>query len=158
VTTWPNGNTAEGGQGQAVAGLACTPPDTTFHVHAHLSILRDGQALAIPANIGIVRTVQPNCFYNVHTHDLSGRIHIEGPVPIVTTLGQLFAIWGMPLSRENVAGLTGMPVEVWITDDGVVRRHEDADLGTIELRSHRNIAIQVGTPVTELPYFVWSGQ
>jgi len=48
------------------------------HIHAHLDVLVDGQAVAVPAGIGIDvhrRTISP-----LHTHDASGVLHIESPV------------------------------------------------------------------------------
>jgi len=97
-----------------------------------------------------------NCFYEIHTHDSSGKIHVEAPAEGTFTLGQLFTIWGEPLTNTNVAGLTGLPVVVYVTDtDGVVTQ-VDSDWDKIELKSHREITIQVGTAITEIPYFDWS--
>lgn len=152
---WPDGATVTGGQGQAVDGVACGPVDETYHIHTHLSILVDGQAQAIPAEVGIVNNGVVDCHYGIHTHDHSGKLHVEAAAPFAATLGQVFAIWGQPLARDNVAGITGKPVVVWITENGVVSRH-DGDLAAIPLASHRHIAIQLGTPVAQVPFFSWS--
>jgi hypothetical protein len=154
---WSDRDTSDGGQGQAVGGLECMASmDETYHVHTHLSIFLNGEALAIPAELGIVpQTPTTECFYSLHTHDKSGKIHVEAAAPAVFTLGQLFAIWGQPLETTNIAGLTGMPVVVYVTDDGVVTE-ASGDWHTIELKSHREITIQVGTPITEIPNFTWS--
>jgi hypothetical protein len=154
---WSDGNTATGGQGQTVQGLACEPSMIeTYHVHSHVSIFLDGVALAIPADIGIV-PLQPSgrCFYNIHTHDWSGKIHVEAPAPGTFTLGQLFAIWGQSLEPTDVAGLTGKPIVVYSTDQATVTR-VTGDWKAIELTSHKEITIQVGTPITEIPNFTWS--
>lgn len=157
VDRWPDGATDTGGQGQPVQGLSCGGDDLRFHIHTHLSIILDGQALAIPPNIGIVRTATLDCKYRIHTHDRSGRLHIEGPAPALRTLGEFFAIWGRPLARDNVAGLTGQPIDFFVTDNGTVTRYH-GDPAEIVLASHRHIAIQVGSPVAELPLFTWSGE
>jgi hypothetical protein len=72
------------------------------------------------------------------------------------TLGQLFSIWGQPLSSSDVAGLTGMPVVVYVTDNGTVTQNT-GDWSAIELRSHRLITIQVGTAITQIPNYTWTG-
>jgi len=152
---WNNGDTATGGQGGEVQGLACIVglPEV-YHVHSHLSIFLDGVALAIPQNIGRV-SQQPNaCFYSLHTHDMSGKIHVEAAAPATFTLGQLFAIWGQPLETDNVAGLTGKPIVVYSTDQSTVTQ-VNSDWKSIELTSHKEITIQVGTPITEIPNFTW---
>jgi hypothetical protein len=153
---FPDGDTATGGQGTAVQGVPCTTPDETFHIHTHLSIFMNGQALAIPANVGIIQTPTVDCHYYVHTHDHSGKIHMEAPVPTNFTLGNLFAIWGMPLTTSNVAGITGVPLTaVYITENNTVTPFT-GDPTTIPMLSHRHIAIVLGTPITQVPFFTWT--
>jgi hypothetical protein len=157
ITVWPDGPTADGGQGQTIMGLVCGVLSPTIHFHAHLSILVDRLAYAIPAFAGIYDHDGPNqCTYGVHTHDRSGKLHCEAVATITPTLGHFFAVWGMPLTRENVAGITGLPIEFFVTEDGTVTRFT-GDPATIELRSHRHIAIQIGQPIDEVPFFTWSG-
>jgi hypothetical protein len=154
---WPDRDTADGAQGQPVGTFECFPtmPDT-YHVHTHLSIFLDGVALAIPSHVGIVKqTPTTECFYPIHTHDRSGKIHIEAATPAMFTLGQFFTIWGEPLGPDNVAGLTGKPIVVYVTDQNGVVTLADGDWSDIELLSHREITIQVGTPVEEIPNFTW---
>lgn len=154
---WPRGNTAEGGQGNPVLGIECllNMPEA-YHVHAHVSIFLDGEPLAVPANIGIHNQEPSRCFYGIHTHDLSGKIHVEFAAPGAYTLGQLFAIWGQPLEPDNVAGLTGKPIVVYSTDNATVTR-VTTDWKAIELTTHKEITIQVGTPLTEIPNYTWNG-
>jgi len=158
VDHWSNGDTADGGQGANMANLDCLiNTDETYHVHTHVSIFLNGEAISVPGEIGIVDTATPGvrCFYNIHTHDKSGKIHVEAPAPGTFTLGQLFAIWGQPLDPTNVAGLTGMPITVYTTDAGVVSV-ATGDWHDIELKSHREVTVQVGTAITEIPNFTWS--
>jgi hypothetical protein len=155
---WSTGNTSTGGQGGTVAGLDCVVNlPQTFHIHSHLSILLNGEALAVPGQVGIVDTSPTTeCWYPVHTHNRSGMIHVEGASSGTFTLGQLFQIWGQPLSSTDVAGLTGMPVVVYVTDNGTTTQNT-GDWSAIELTSHRLITIQVGTAITEIPNFTWAG-
>jgi len=158
VRHWDDGATSSGGQGQPVGALECLELlPQSFHVHAHLSIFLNGEALAIPRHIGIVQTSSSECLYPTHTHDRTGLVHLEWEVPTTFTLGQFFSVWGQPLERNDVAGLMGMPVVVYVTDDdGIVHEHT-GDLAAVELRSHREITIQIGTPITEIPNFTWAG-
>jgi hypothetical protein len=89
----------------------------------------------------------------MHTHDNTGIIHIETPNVKTFTLGQVFDIWGQPLSSTNVAGITGNIV-VYINDNGDVRRYM-GDPRKIVLTSLRDITFQIGTPLPTLPTYSW---
>lgn len=106
--------------------------------------------LAIPERIGLVS----GCTYDLHTHDATGIIHVESPAYKRFTLGQLFAVWGQPLTYSNVAGITGMPVKIYVNDGSDLREHT-GDPGDIELTSRRSITIVVGTPVATIPSYTW---
>ena len=147
---WADGNTSTGGTGADVDGLVCASGmSEAYHVHAHLAIINNGQWLALPKNVGILS----QCNYEMHTHDQTGIIHIETPSVKNFTLGQFFDIWGQTLSRTNVAGVTGTVV-AYINDNGDVRRYE-GELRDIPLTSHRDITLQVGTPVSTLATYNW---
>jgi hypothetical protein len=156
VTFWADGNTATGGTGQVIQNIACAPTlSGLFHIHSHLSIFVNGQARAIPANVGIIGTATTDCHYYIHTHDHSGKIHIEPPSATTTTLGQLFAIWGQPLTATNVAGMNNMPIYFYVTENNAVTQFT-GDPATIAMLSHRHIAIVIGTPITQVPFFTWT--
>ncbi|MGN6083588.1 hypothetical protein [Trinickia sp.] len=148
---WPDGNAPAGGSGADVDGLACSPNMVTnYHVHAHLAIIYNGQWLTLPEHIGMTSS----CYYEMHTHDHTGIIHIEAPDVKPYTLGQFFDIWGEPLTSTNVAGLSGNVV-AYINDNGEARRYM-GDLRTIALTSHRDITLQIGTPaVSTLATYSW---
>lgn len=112
--------TASEATGQPVAGISCsTSEQVAYHVHTHLTVFVDGNARQIPDGIGIVppRTVQHtsrgpfvtggSCFYWLHTHAADGIIHIESPTQRAYTLGDFFAIWGLPLGRDQVGPARG---------------------------------------------------
>ena len=154
-TFWTDGDTATGGTGQTIQGVPCAAPVETFHIHSHLSIIVNGTAQAIAANTGIINTPALDCHYYIHTHDRSGKLHIETPAAVNYTLGQYFAIWGQPLSTTNVAGITGMPLTVYITENNTVTQFT-GDPATIPLQSHRHIALVLGTAITQVPFFTWT--
>jgi hypothetical protein len=153
---WPNGNTAQGAGDTELNGMPCTfnlPQD--YHVHAYVGVYLNGELLALPQNIGIVPKDPARCFYPIHTHDTSGKIHVEWSDQGDFTLGDLFDIWGQPLSSTDVAGLTGMPIQLYVVEDGTVTEVEDT-WDDIELTSKKMIHIVVGTPPAELVNITYS--
>ena len=143
--------------GSPIGSFNCViNPPQPLSFHAHLTILVNNEPLTIPRYLGASRQPPTHCFYAIHTHDESGKIHVTPAAPATYTLGELFQIWGQPLSNTNVAGFSGLPVEIFVTDNGVVTRVEEADWSRIELRDHREITIGLGTPVAEIPNFIWS--
>jgi hypothetical protein len=160
VDHWPAGNSSTGGQGQDIGTMRClSSQPVTFHVHTHLSIFLNGEHLALPQAVGFV-TGAPNgdCHYPLHTHDATGMIHVHATAPTTFTLGQFFQTWGESLTSTDIGGLTGMPVRVFVTDNGVATEITNAsDWPNIELTSRRHVTIQVGTDITEIPQYTWIG-
>jgi hypothetical protein len=157
VTNWSDGNTASGGQGAPVDGIECllNMPEA-YHVHSHVTIYLDGVAQSLPGNIGIHNQQPSRCFYGIHTHDKSGKVHVEFAAPGSYTLGNLFHIWGQPLQTDNVAGITGKPISVYTTDNATVTK-VTSDWSAIELTTHKEITIVIGTAISEIPNYTWSG-
>jgi hypothetical protein len=155
--TFPPGNTASGGQGEAVAGVGCID-QIDLHYHAHVSLFVEGERVAIPPAIGIVDPVLQDgyvqsggCFYWLHTHDASGLIHIEPPTDADYTLGQLFDVWGRELSPTSVAGFEG---DLSVFVDG--ERYE-GDVRDIVFTSRKHISLQVGRPLAAPPLYNFQG-
>ncbi|MGH2458796.1 MAG: hypothetical protein ACRDIY_08010 [Chloroflexota bacterium] len=129
-------NGPAGGHGQVVDGIPCQNGEQlAYHVHAHLTILANGQPVTVPAQVGI----PGSCFYWLHTHDTTGAIHIEAPAPQTYTLGQFFDIWGQPLTTDNVAGNRGA-VTAYVNQVKV-----SGDPRSIPLKDHSSIVLEVGT-------------
>jgi hypothetical protein len=150
---WPNPET----DGSAIGSFTCNVnPPQTFQLHTHLSILVNNEPQTIPQYLGAALSGNTHCFYTIHTHDSSGKVHVTPTAAGTFTLGQLFQIWGQPLTSTNVAGYTGLPVEIFVTDNGTVTKVEEADWANIELKAHREITIGLGTTVAEIPNFTWS--
>ncbi len=134
----------------------------------------------IPQAIGMENPVEPkvsnpsykdtyevqaaSCFYQVHTHDYSGLIHIEDPskpqdltykaIQPYASLQTLFDIWGEPIAPTTAASFTGvvsvytgMPSHkngaVDIVDSYVPFSGVASDL---KLAHHEAVWIVVGTP------------
>jgi hypothetical protein len=146
---WADGSTASGGRGAVIDNVGCLTNEN-YHIHAHLAIIRNGEMLALPADIGL-----QGCAYELHTHDHWGVIHVETSEAKKFTLGQFFSVWGQPLSKTNIAGITGLPVTVFIDDDGQSVAEYTGNLADIELKPHRSITIQVGSALKEIPSYRW---
>ena len=90
-----------GGLGTYYAVQALTPPTpfgcisgeggTVYHWHTDLSISEGSNPVPIPAGVGLTPCLQP-----IHTHDGSGKLHIESDSTRLYTIGDFFLIWRRP--------------------------------------------------------------
>lgn len=170
VVTFPAGDTASGGQGAPVDGIPCDLSAGTYHIHVHVSLFHNGTQIAIPLAIGIVNPVigtggvlalSGSCMYHLHTHDRTGLIHIENPTVATFTLGDVFDIWGEPLTRSNIAGFTG-PVLVYTANCAVgfpficdAPSVYSGDPRAIVFTQHEQITLEIGGPYVWPPYYEW---
>lgn len=67
-----------------------THTNMALHIHPKIKIEINGREQVIPANIGI----SGSAMRVIHTHDDTGAIHIEAPVPHTFQLRDFFTIWG----------------------------------------------------------------
>ena len=72
--------------------------ETLLHIHSDLKIIINGKQEIIPVNIGI----EGNIMRAVHTHDASGKIHIEPPCVRDLTLGDFFIIWNKEFNSQCI--------------------------------------------------------
>ena len=90
---------ANAGDGVRPDGVGCTGPGrVAVRGRAHLDVFADGRRVTVPGGIG----VQPTCAYWLRTTRDDGIVAIESPQRRAFTLGDLFDIWGAPLSRTRV--------------------------------------------------------
>ncbi len=71
-----------------------------YHTHALIHIYNDGLLVQIAPNIGI--DPRTKAYSSIHTHDPSGIIHMESARPHKFTLGDFFAIWGVPFGKSTL--------------------------------------------------------
>lgn len=69
-----------------------------MHTHSNLTILLNGQKQEIPANAGISAT----CMRPIHTHDDTGKIHMEFKQVRDVKLGEFFEVWGKSFSSKGI--------------------------------------------------------
>jgi hypothetical protein len=148
-------DTPAGGRGRPVDGVGCGAMEYgVLHVHSHLAIFYNGKQMQVPQYIGFAPNLAGGCLYWIHTHDGSGIIHIEAPDIAPPqggpfTLGMFFDIWGQPLERNNVGGLTG-PVTAYVNGTKY-----DGDLHAIPLGAHQQIVLEIGTPSVAAPNYAF---
>ncbi|MDZ4269332.1 MAG: hypothetical protein U1D00_27240 [Mycobacterium sp.] len=112
------------------------------HIHAHLDVLVDGQAVPVPADIGVDRS--RGGMSALHTHDGNGVIHVESPARRQFSLGEFFSEWGVSLSADNIGGLRaadGKTVRVFV--NGTLRSGSPA---AITFGPRDEIAVVYGIP------------
>ena len=118
-------------------------PSMAANVHHHdlLQIFIHGQAVTVPANIGIDQTA--GYLTSLHTHDTSGIMHVESPEARDFTLGEFFDVWGVRLTSDCIGGDCN-------TGDDQLRAYVNGtayteDPRTIPLGQHDDIVLTYGT-------------
>lgn len=74
---------------------------SSTHTHTQLTIKQDGKKIAIPADIGIT----DKCMHPLHTHDTTGLIHMEYPLPVPFTLGDFFDVMGVTFDDRQIGAI-----------------------------------------------------
>ncbi|MBV8636522.1 MAG: hypothetical protein JO322_00415 [Candidatus Eremiobacteraeota bacterium] len=174
-TLWPRfGPDVNGGKGQAVDGYGCgSMADNSYHVHAWLGILVNGVFQQVPPGIGMVNPGAPtrgfyghaSCFYNIHTHDSDGYIHMEVLSTThlsgtVFTLGNVLDMWGEQISPQNFGEYSG-PVRVFVNRTPLAQIYTPIggwqeitsatglEWSTFPLYSHSAVIVEVGPTFVE---------
>jgi hypothetical protein len=137
-----------------IDGIHCDPAEGAVeHIHVNLQLFNRGQAVVVPAGIGI--PAGSGCLYWVHTHANDGFIHIESPAKRSFDLGEFFDIWGPDLSWTHAASLIaphGRRLSIWV--DG--KAWHGADPRAIAFHDRETIVIQNGPPFAKPMRPDWS--
>jgi hypothetical protein len=125
----------------AAAGLPMLGEEGNVeHIHAHLDVIVNGRAVAVPAGIGIDQKAQK--ISPLHTHEANGVIHIESPVKATFSLGQFMTEWDVALTERSLGGLkAGGGKEFHVYVNGKERAGNPA---AIEFRVHDEIVFLYG--------------
>lgn len=102
-------------QRRLAAGVPTMAEGGGSHFHPSLSVYVNGEPLTVPANIGVDPSNPPTMMAGLHTHDETGVIHNEAGTG--ATLGDFFAIWGVPFSSERLGPYRaggGKVVRIWV--------------------------------------------
>jgi hypothetical protein len=140
------------------------------HDHVHLDLIVNGQAVGVPAGVGLVEPVdfgpadspgETGDFFGgaitvspLHTHSSSGVIHIESDRPAQFTLGQFFAEWQVRFNAQCLGRYcTGTVRELRVYVDGV---RVTGDPRAVVLTNKQEIAVVFGSNFDSVPSS-WSG-
>jgi hypothetical protein len=148
--------TGTAGAGSTIDGIPCQSNEQlAVHYHDHLSILIGGNETTLPAGVGIDQTTQ--CLYWMHVHATDGVIHIEAPKESAArkfTLGNIFDIWGKPLSNTQVGATvltSGQKLLIFV--DG---KPYTGNPRNIVLGKYTQVVLEVTPPeVTPLPTYTF---
>jgi hypothetical protein len=138
---WP-ANTAKLQQRLRAIGLQpLTAEGQALHIHQHLDVFVDGQPVEVPGDLGIGQ----GFISDLHTHASypPGIIHVESPTVESFTLGQFFAVWGVPLSATCIGSLCekgATQLRAWVNGKAL-----EADPTRIILAEHQEIVLAYGT-------------
>jgi len=130
-----------------IGGVGCTGTGVV-HQHSLVSIYKDGVRMGPPDNVG-----HAACSYELHTHDVTGMVHIHSDVEKTFTLGQFFALWGQPLAAGGTAGLSG-PVRFYLIQNEQLTPYT-GDPAQLALVPHREIVIISGATPGVVPKYRW---
>lgn len=137
--------------GKPIDGIRCDAMEAQgVHVHSHVAIFYNGRQVELPGFIGAVPSGDGGCFYWVHTHDGSGIVHIEAPAGTYGrqyTLHDLFAIWGLPVTKASIGSLRG-PIRTYVNGTRI-----DGSPAKILLRSQQQIVIEIGSHIVTPPAY-----
>jgi hypothetical protein len=124
----------------------------------HLELFAHAHVVVVPAGIGVLgpRVEGPyvragRCFGPVITLEPTGVVELAGDARGLR-LGDLFAIWGQPVSRVRLAGFGGGRVRAYV--DG---REVAGDPARIALRPHREIVLEIAGHVPPHRSYTFAG-
>ncbi len=95
---WTYKNSPSSKTNRQLALTCTTDMATQFHIHTNLEIIINGQKQEIPTDVGI----NNGCMNSLHTHDNSGKIHIESPEKRDFNLSDFFAVWNKTYNKNQI--------------------------------------------------------
>ncbi len=141
---------AAAARAEPIDGLRCSAAPGV-RVLAHVELFAAGRVVPVPPGIGIAAPLVRRgayvrggrCSYPVRTTEPTGLLELRAGARL--TLGELFAIWGQPLSRTRLAAFRATPaaaVRAYL--DG---RRWQGDPRALPLGAHAVVVLEVGRRV-----------
>ena len=132
------------GLNERVQSAGLTPgPD---HFHPTVKVYAAGAEIPIPDELG---NASDGGHVGVHRHPGDPKVHAEGIEEGTFTLGQLMAVWGVPLSKDRLGpyrAAGSRAVTVFVKDPGEKRFNESPKLEALQLRDGQEVYVAYGTP------------
>jgi hypothetical protein len=119
------------GVGPAAPPPTCRPGPLPGSIRVHLELFARRRVVVIPANIG----VRDGCRYPLRTLTPTGVVELDRPE---LTLGDFFAVWGMPLSDRRLLTFRG-DVSAFVAG-----KRWKGDVRTIRLYDRAQIVLESG--------------
>lgn len=138
----------------AAAGLRCSSAPVRRD-GVHLELFARGRVVLVPPGVGMrgpfvregARIVRGRCSLPLRTREPTGTIEVaRGMRP---TLGQLFAVWGEPLSRGRLLSFRGR------VHGYVAGRPVRGDPRRIRLARHANVVLEIDGYIPPHPRFLF---
>jgi len=132
----------------AAAGMDTGPMGMAEHYHAHLDIIVNGEAVPVPANLGIDPAT--GGMAALHTHTADGLVHVEADTQDEAfTLGQLFTAWDVKLTAEQIGSMTttdGNELKVYVNGE-----EQSGNPAMLRLADQQQITIVFGDQQVDIP-------
>ena len=111
-----------------------------MHIHPSLELVVNNQNVAVPGDLGIDTTACNQAMHLLHTHDASGKLHIEGYEPFTPTADLIFEVWNISYpDDESLRPLFDDATNVTVTVNGITT---DAPWHEIELIDGETLRIE----------------
>jgi hypothetical protein len=133
-----------------VDGMSCGRASTALTA-VHVEVFAQNHVVVIPAGIGVAPPLRRagayvrdgRCLYPLRTLEPTGLVEIA--LGATHTLGELFRLWGQPLTPREVAGFAAAPSRrVAVFVNGRLWPHSPRSL---PLTPHAQITVEVGPHV-----------
>jgi hypothetical protein len=126
----------------AIAGMYCEHR-ARRRFEVHVEVFANRRVVLLPAGIGIAPPYRRarglltgRCAYPALTRDPTGVVQVLAASKV--TLGELFSLWGQPLSRGRLADFSGR-VSMFIDGRRIAREPR-----SIKLHPHQEIVLEIG--------------
>jgi len=127
-------------------GVFTCSRSSPMRFRAHVELFARKLVLLLPPGIGVAPPLSRDgahvtggrCLYPLRTREPTGVIEVASKRP--ATLGDLFRIWGQPLSPHRLAGFrSDRPVLAFVNG-----RRFQGDPRSIPLRRHDELVLEIG--------------
>ncbi|MBF6590049.1 MAG: hypothetical protein IVW57_05885 [Ktedonobacterales bacterium] len=147
-------------RGQVIDGLACAkPPSNARYLNAYVKLYTNGRQATVPAGIGIVS--DKGCRYPLYVPSGAPNAVAALAGNHSYVLGNLFDLWGQPLSSGQVLGNkadASHKLAFEVSDAQGNLSPYTGDPRGIGISDHQTIVILYNSPsVKPTPYTNWSG-
>jgi hypothetical protein len=144
-------------RGEPVDDLRCAGPRSRFGVH--VEVFARGLVVVVPSGIGVARPLVRSgafvfprgCTYGLRTLAPTGVVEVARGARL--RLGDLFDVWGQPLSPTRLAGFRttqARPVRAYVAG-----RLWRGDLRAIPLTRHAQVVLELGAYIRPHPRFLF---